>query len=128
MGVSADEGSCDEHLDAWWAKIKFTIQDYSFLGGLDVDLLTRDELTDEVRQAIDLDFCLWVESITARNLAGVVPPRRQKRRNRQNRRESTEHAEAAHLVPNGSGKGRDRIGKPHGKSPRNKRKAAYKKV
>ena len=38
VGVSADEGSCDEHLDVWWAKIKFTIQDYSFLGGLDVDL------------------------------------------------------------------------------------------
>ena len=128
VGVSADKASCDEHLDTWWAKIKFTIQDYSFLGGLDADLLTRDVLTDEVRQAIDLDFRLWVDSITARKLAGVVPPRRQNRRNRRNRRESTEHAGAAHVVPNGSGMGRDRIGKPHRKSARNERKAAYKKV
>ncbi len=47
-----------------------------FFGGLDVDFLTKDELSDEVRQAIDLDFRLWMESITAR--AGVVPPKRQK--------------------------------------------------
>ena len=62
------------HHDSWIAKVRNEVAQFEFLAGLDVDLIKPDCLSEEDKEAINLDFDRWVESMTAHNCPDVVPP------------------------------------------------------
>lgn len=99
------------------AKVKREIVDFPFFGGLEVDLIKPGCPTEELRQLIDWDFSLFMESMTAKKLLGVVPRNRRKRKPRRSCQKSTAHAGAAAVVPNGSGKNNSKDERPRGTKP-----------
>ncbi|CAB4010582.1 Hypothetical predicted protein [Paramuricea clavata] len=110
-----------------WAKVREEINNFSFLGGLEVDLINPSCLTDEVRQLIDQDFAFWMESITARNLVGVVQRRRFKRKPGQGQRVSTRDTGAIAVTPGGPVRSSNRgSGRPRTGLAQRKRNALYK--
>ena len=131
-GAHSEDGSStlfdysDQHHGSWWAKMKAEISACVYFGGLDVDLLRPDCLTEEVRQLVDLDFGLWMESITARKLVGVIPKRRPRRKPREGHGESTTHSGL--VVPQGSGNRNGKRVKPSSRSKQKGRRETFKKV
>ena len=112
--------------ESWWAKMKAEISECVFFGGLDVDLLQPNCLTEAVRQLVDLDFGRWMKTITANKLAGVEPKRRPRRKPRQGHEEST--TRKGLVVPQGSGNDGKKCGKPRSRPKQRRGRETFKKV